>query len=280
MGDVLYLAWQLEPVLVGGLVAAAVAYYLAVGPLRRYIVPGERYPTGRAVVFGLGLLMLFLNEGSPLHDLAERYLLSAHMVQHLLLSYAVAPVLLAGVPRWLLEAMFAPPRVLPVARVLLNPVVTFFAFSLTLGIYHVPAVYDLTLANTSLHHAVHFVILVASLMMWWPLIGGIPQLPKPAFLPRLAYIFLLPVAQLPIFGFVTFSDVPLYSVYAAMPVRAYGLGVMQDQALAGVLMKIFGLLAFGPTFVVTFFNWYRSELAPSAGPGGSVGQGVHTPPLP
>src|SRR5690606_26680870 len=158
VGDVLYLAWQLEPVLVGGLVAAAVAYYLAVGPLRRYIAPGERYPTGRAVVFGLGLLMLFLNEGSPLHDLAERYLLSAHMVQHLLLSYAVAPVLLAGVPRWLLEAMFAPPRVLPVARVLLNPVVTFFAFSLTGGIYHVPAVYDLTLADTSLQHAVHFVI--------------------------------------------------------------------------------------------------------------------------
>ncbi|HEX7041492.1 MAG TPA: cytochrome c oxidase assembly protein [Trueperaceae bacterium] len=278
MGDVLYLSWQLEPVLVGGLVAAAVAYYLAVGPLRRFIAPGETYPTGRAVVFGLGLLMLFLNEGSPLHDLAERYLLSAHMVQHLLLSYAVAPVLLAGVPTWLLRAVLASRRALPVSRVVLQPVVTFFAFSLALAVYHVPAVYDLTLANTSLHHAVHFVLLVTSLMMWWPLIGGLPELPKPGFLPRLAYIFLLPVAQLPIFGGVTFSDVPLYQAYAVIPVRAYGLGVMQDQALAGVIMKILGLLAFGPTFIVTFFNWYRSELAPSTdvgGPGGPVSQGVH-----
>lgn len=275
MNDVLYLSWQLEPVLVGGLVAAAVAYYLAVGPLRRFIAPGRPYPTGRAVVFGLGLLMLFLNEGSPLHDLAERYLLSAHMVQHLLLSYAVAPVLLAGVPTWLLEAMFTSRRALPVFRVLLSPLVTFLTFSLVMAIYHVPAVYDLTLANTSLHHAVHFVILIASLMMWWPLIGGLPALPKPPFLPRLAYVFLLPVAQLPIFGGVTFSDVPLYSAYAIMPVRAYGLDVLQDQALAGVIMKVFGLFAFGITFVVTFFNWYRSELAPSSGPGRPVRQGAN-----
>ena len=104
-----------------------------------------------------------------------------------------------------------------------------------------------------------------------------PALPKPPFLPRLAYVFLLPVAQLPIFGGVTFSDVPLYSAYAIMPVRAYGLDVLQDQALAGVIMKVFGLFAFGITFVVTFFNWYRSELAPSAdvgGPGGAVSHGV------
>ncbi len=278
MGDVLYLSWQLEPVLVGGLVAAAVAYYLTVGPLRRFVAPGERYPTGRAVVFGLGLLMLFLNEGSPLHDLAERYLLSAHMVQHLLLSYAVAPVLLAGMPTWLLEAMFASRRVLPLFRFLLQPLVTFLAFSLAMAIYHVPAVYDLALANTSLHHAVHFVILVVSLMMWWPLMGGVPALPKPAFLPRLVYVFLLPVAQLPIFGGVTFSDVPLYRAYTVIPVRAFGLGVLQDQALAGVIMKVFGLFAFGITFVITFFNWYRSELAPSAdagGPGGPVRQGAH-----
>lgn len=278
MTGTLYLGWQVGPVLMGGLVTAAVAYYLAVGPLRQRIAPGEPYPTGRALVFGLGLLMLYLNEGSPLHDLAERYLLSAHMVQHLLLSYVVAPVLLAGVPVWLLRAMFARRRVLPVSRVLLSPLVTFFTFSLIMAVYHVPVVYDLALANTSLHHAVHFVVLVASLMMWWPLMGGVPELPKPAFLSRLVYVFLLPVAQIPIFGLVTFADAPLYSAYAVMPVRAFGLAVLEDQALAGVIMKIMGFFAYGATFIVTFVNWYRSELAPSAGTGGGggpVSHGVH-----
>ena len=264
MTDHLYLSWQLEPVLTGGLVAAAVAYYLAVGPLRRVIAPGERYPTRHAVVFGLGLVMLFLNEGSPLHDLAERYLLSAHMVQHLLLSYLVAPVLLVGVPQWLLRAMFTSRRVYPFFKVALNPLVTFFAFSLVLWIYHVPAIYDLALANTSLHHAVHFVILVVSLMMWWPLIAGVPELPMPAFLTRLVYIFLLPIAQTPVFAFVTFADVPLYQAYAVMPTRAFGLGVLEDQALSGAIMKILGFVAFAAAFIATFFNWYRSELAPSA----------------
>ncbi len=278
MDSPLYLGWQFGPVLLGGIAAAAVTYYLAVGPLRSRLAPGAPYPRGRAAVFGLGLVLLYLNEGSPLHDLAERYLLSAHMVQHLLLSYVVAPVILAGIPAWLLRAVLAGRRTLPIARVLLNPVVTFFTFSLVMAVYHVPAVYDVALANTALHHAVHFVILLASLMVWWPLMGGLPELPKPAFLPRLAYVFLLPVAQIPIFAGVTFSDIPLYRQYAVIPTRAFGLGVLEDQALAGVVMKVFGLFAFGITFIVTFFNWYREELAPSAdagGPGSPVTRNAH-----
>ncbi len=259
----LYLNWQIEPVLIGGLVAAAVTYYLAVGPLRRRLAPGEKYPVRHALVFGLGLLLVFLNEGSPLHDLAERYLLSAHMIQHLTLSYIVAPVILVGIPGWLYKAVLLAPRVAPLARVLLNPVVAFFSFSLVMAVYHVPAFYDLSLSNTSVHHAVHIVLLFVSLQMWWPLIGGIEGLEKPPFLPRLAYIFLLPVAQLAIFAGVTFYDGTLYQAYGNIPTRAFGLSIEDDQALAGIIMKVFGLFAFGITFVITFFNWYNSELSPS-----------------
>lgn len=260
----LYLNWQLEPVLLGGLVAAAVAYALAVGPLRARLAPGEPFPTRHVVVFTIGLALLFLNEGSPLHDLAERYLLSAHMVQHLLLSYLVAPVLLAGLPAWLLRALLLG-RMERVSRALLGPLVTFLTFSLVLAIYHLPAVYDLALANTSVHHAFHFVILLVSLMLWFPLMSTVPELPRPSHLVRLVYLFLLPVAQLPIFAGVTFSDIPLYSAYAHMPTRAFGLGVMEDQALAGVIMKVAGLFAFGVTFIVVFFAWYRSERGSDGG---------------
>lgn len=254
----LYLNWQLEPVLLGGIVTAAVAYYLAIGPLRSRLAPGEAYPTRHAVVFGLGMVLLFLNEGSPLHDLAERYLLSAHMIQHLLLSYLVAPIILAGIPTWLLRVVLLG-RLAPVSKVLLRPIVTFLAFSLVMAIYHVPAVYDLSLANTSVHHAVHFVILIVSLMLWFPIMSQVPELPRPSHLTRLVYLFLLPVAQLPIFAGVAFSDIPLYSAYANMPTRAFGLGVMEDQAMAGVIMKVAGLFAFGVTFIVIFLAWYRSE---------------------
>lgn len=260
----LYLSWQLEPVLLGGIFAMAVAYYLAVGPLRSRLAPGEKYPRKQAIVFGIGLVILFVNEGSPLHDLAERYLLSAHMFQHLLLSYLIAPLLLAGMPAWLLRSILVESRLRRVAKVLLNPLVTFFTFTLVMSFYHLPSVYSLALGNTSFHHSVHFVLLLASLMVWWPLVSPLEELPRPAYLTRLAYLFLLPVAQTPIFAGITFSDHPLY-LYHHMPTRAFGLSVMEDQALAGAIMKIGGMVAFGVRFIGVFFSWYRSERTPGQG---------------
>lgn len=255
----LYLSWQLEPVLLGMIAALAVAYYLCVGPLRKRLAPGEPYPTRHAVIFGLGLLALFLNEGSPLHDLAERYLLIAHMVQHLLLTYAIAPILLAGTPPWLLKAALANRTTLPVSKVLLNPITTFAIFTLVLSVYHLPPIYDAALANTSLHHAIHVIMLFASLMMWWPMMSPLAELPRPPFLGRAVYLFLLPVAQLPIFASVTFSPDVLYAAYANMPTRAFGLSPMEDQQVAGAVMKVGGLIAFGLPFIYTFLQWFWVE---------------------
>lgn len=258
----LYLDWQIEPVLIGLITTLGVTYYLGVGPLRSRLAPDKPYPTGQALVFGAGLVLLFLIEGSPLHDLAERYLLSAHMVQHLLLTYVVAPLLLAGSPAWLLRAALINKTMYPISRVLLHPLTTFVAFAVVMYVYHLPRIYDLALINTSLHHSVHVIILVASLMLWWPSLSPLTELPRPPYIVRLAYLFLVPVSQLPIFAGITFAPEPLYQMYANMPTRAFGLSVLEDQAIAGVIMKVFGVIAFGIPFIVTFFNWYRSELAP------------------
>lgn len=264
----LYLSWQLEPVLLGLIVTLSVAFYLSVGPLRKRIAPAEPYPVKHAIGFGIGLVLLFVNEGSPLHDLAERYLLSAHMIQHLVLSYAIAPLLLASTPGWLLRASLAGRRVLPFMRVVLNPLFTFVFFSLVMAVYHLPRVYDLALVNTSLHHGVHIVILVASLMVWWPVMSPVPELARPPFIVRMAYLFLLPVAQLPVFAGITFAPEPLYQVYAHMPTRAFGLSVMEDQTIGGAIMKVAGIIAFGIPFIATFFSWYRTEVR--AGVAGSL----------
>ncbi|NLG08126.1 MAG: cytochrome c oxidase assembly protein [Deinococcales bacterium] len=258
----LYLSWQLEPVLLGLIVTLSVAFYLSIGPLRSRLAPGEPYPTRHAIFFGIGLVLLFLNEGSPLHDLAERYLLSAHMVQHLALSYIVAPILLLSTPAWLLRAALAGPRVLPITRVLLSPLVCFLAFTLVMSLYHLPRIYDLSLVNTSLHHGIHIVLLLVSFMVWWPIMSPLEELPRPPYIIRCAYLFLQPVSQLPVFAFITFSPEPLYQVYANVPTRAFGMSVIEDQALGGAIMNVGGELAFGIPFIVVFFNWYRNELRP------------------
>ena len=48
--------------------------------------------------------ILWLAADWPIHDLAEHYLFSMHMVQHMLFTLVAAPLLIAGMPGWLLRA--------------------------------------------------------------------------------------------------------------------------------------------------------------------------------
>lgn len=256
--DTLYVAWQFDPVLIGGILAVAVAYSLATGPLRARLAPGEPYRAGAAAWFYGALALFYLVEGSPLHDLAERYLLTAHMVQHLLLSYVVARMLIVGVPAWLWRRMLTHPRVFPVARVVLRPVVTFATFSLFFAVWHVPVVYQAALMDATLHHVEHLVFLVTAIMVWWPILSPIEEIPRAPYMVRLAYLFTLPIAQLPVFAGITFHPEVVYPIYAMAP-RAFGLSAMADQALAGAVMKVFGLLFFGVPFTRIFFEWYQRE---------------------
>lgn len=252
------LGWQLDPVLIGGLFTAFTSYALAVGPLRRRLAPGVTFPRGKAACFVGALVFIYLVEGSPLHDLAERYSLSAHMTQHLLLSYVAAPLLIWGTPDWILRPLLLNRVLAPATRVLTSPVVAFAVFSVLFSAWHIPAIYDGALRNTSLHHFEHGIFLVSSLLLWWPLMHPLPELPKPSPLVKLVYLFTLPIAQIPVFGAVTFADRVLYDTYANAGWNL-GLSARDDQALGGALMKIAGLFTFGIPFAIIFFRWYASE---------------------
>ena len=254
----IYAAWQFDPVLIGGILTAAFAYFLATGPLRGRLAPGEPYRRGSAAMFYAALVLFFVVEGSPLHDLAERYLLSAHMVQHLLLSYVVARMLIVGVPAWLWRVMLTHPRVYPITRVALRPFVTFAVFSLFFAMWHVPVIYQAALMNPTLHHVEHLVFLLTAVMVWWPILSPLEELPRAPYLVRLAYLFTLPIAQMPVFAGITFNPDVVYPIYALAP-RAFGLSAMADQALAGAIMKVFGLFFFGVPFTRIFFEWYQLE---------------------
>lgn len=256
--DHLYIGWQTDPVLIGGIWSLALIYTLAVGPLRKRIAPGKPFPVRNAIFFYSGVLLFYLAEGSPLHDLAERYSLFAHMIQHNTVSYAVAPLLLAGLPVWLAQRLLVRTRLYPIARVILTPIPAFFIFSIGYSIWHIPVVYDGALQNSTLHHIEHVVFLFASLVVWWPIMSRVPELPGPGRLAQLVYIFLLPIAQLAVFGAITFAFDNLYPTYEMAP--TWFLATQhQDQSLAGAFMKVSGLFSFGIPFIVLFFRWYEEE---------------------
>src|SRR4051812_27556485 len=103
--------WHNEPFLVGGLILLGWAYAALVGPLRsRWAGAPADFPTAHAVKFYSALLVFYLAVGSPLDQAGERFLLSAHMLQHQLIIYPAAVLFLLGLPPWLVQPVTSRPQ--------------------------------------------------------------------------------------------------------------------------------------------------------------------------
>ena len=141
-------AWQWEPSVLIGLALLAGGYLAGVGPLRGRFAESAPVPRWRSRLFLVGVLILFIALVSPLDTLADSYLLSMHMVQHLLITLIVPPLLLAGTPGWLLRPLLRPRYALSIGRAITNPVFAFLVFNMTFAAWHVPALYELTLVGS------------------------------------------------------------------------------------------------------------------------------------
>jgi len=115
--------WENHNSVLIGTVLLAALYLWAVGPLRRKKGWAPKFPVGRAVTFFAGLLVMLLSLNGPLHDLSDFYLFSMHMVQHLLLTQVMAPLLILGLPSWLVAAIVRKPGMAKAARFWGSPLI-------------------------------------------------------------------------------------------------------------------------------------------------------------
>ena len=263
--DFSWTAWHGHPSVVAGLVVLTGAYLLAVGPLRQRFGWASQAPAGQASVFLCGVLVIFIALLSPLHELGDRYLFSAHMVQHLLLTLVAPPLLIVGTPAWMLRPLVTVPRVFRVARIATLPVVAFVMFNAVFVLWHIPALYDLALRERGVHILEHLMFLVAAVMMWWPVLGRLPELPRPSYLVQMLYLFVHPTVPAVLGAIITFSDGVLYEWYAAAP-RIWDLSAHTDQQIGGIIMWIPGGLAYLMTLVVVFLVWAGQEGSAAEGP--------------
>lgn len=260
----LYLSWQLDPVLIGSLLSAVVAYFLAVGPLRAKLAPKERFPLAKASLFVFAIILTYLVEGSPLHDLAERYLFSAHMVQHLAISYFCAPLFIWAMPDWLLRPLLLNKYVKPVSSLLANAVVAGLIYTLFLSIWHFPAIYDAGLRNSTLHHTQHIFFMLVALISWWPVMSPLPELPRLNYGMQLVYLFVVStVLQIPLFGIITFADQAFYPSYINAP-RFLFKTALEDQWMAGIVMKVLAMFLYTIPIIVIFNKWFKHSRTSSS----------------
>jgi len=233
-------------------------YFYAITRLRRELSDAGRVKRSQVVLFSLGVLTIYVATGSPIHDLSENYLATAHMLQHVLLTLVAAPLLLAGIPGWLWQALLRTPGVMPVASRLTQPVVAFALFNAALLLIHLPQTIDWQLRVHSVHLFMHVALVGTALIMWWPILSPIPELPRLNPPLQMVYLFLQSLLPAVMASFITFSDTVVYDYYADAP-RIWGWTAIDDQQIAGGSMKLIGTLIIWSYMTVVFFRWYFEE---------------------
>ena len=254
----LWTHWHGDPEVLIGLGALLGAYLLGVGPLRDRYALADGTELRQIATFTLGVVVIFVSLQSPIHELSDRYLFSVHMLQHVLLTLVVPPLLILGTPNWLVRPFIRPEAVLRLARLVTRPVPAFVMFNGIFSIWHIPALYNLSITNHGVHIGEHLLFVATAVIMWWPIASNMPELPRLSYPLAMVYLFLLSIAQIIVFAPVTFSPEPLYQSYVDAP-RVLALSPLTDQQIGAIIMKIGGGAIFLTLLIVFFFRWYRRE---------------------
>ena len=174
-------------------------------------------------------------------------LFAAHMAQHVLLL-AVAPPLIVLSSSWtrLWESF---------PRALTHPLFAWTLFNVTMIVWHVPALYDLALRSGALHVFEHCLFFGTGLLFW----GAAFDSARLASWWRIAYLTTGMLVGWLIALVLAFATSPLYSVYAALPHRPWGLSELADQQIAAGVMWVPGSLAYTVAIIVFVYRWLEPE---------------------
>ena len=214
------------------------------------------------VPFYVALVVMFFSLNGWLHDLSDSYLFSAHMVQHLMLAFVVAPLMIMGTSGEMLRPLLAVRGLGAVARWMTAPTRCFAIFNVVVAGWHLPPLYNYALAHHPIHILQHLMFLAASVIMWWPVLSPLPELPRLSYPGQMLYLFLLSIPMAIISVYISYADTVLYPKYASAP-RVWGITPMDDQMMGGLIMWIPGGLFFYTIISVVFFRWQQRDGAES-----------------
>ena len=246
-------SWSIPPVATFALVLTALTYLRGAWLLRRAGYP--YLPAWRIASFALGLFALWLALASPL-DTFSPFVLTAHMVQHMVLMMVAPPLILLGeplipivrgMPRFAAREFAGPILNWRIAErmglALTNPVFALVLMGIVMFAWHVPGPYELAVRSSTWHQLEHACFFFTSIIFWWPVVQPWPsraQWPRWAMVP---YLVIADLENTALSAILVFSDKILYPSYAAGP-GLFGFNPPEDQAAAGAIMWVVGSLVF------------------------------------
>ena len=254
--------WTWRPYLGVWLFVAALAtgYWLLVSRWGRSRAPeGARVSASQIASYVAGVLILWIASDWPVGTLGSGYLLSVHTIQYVLYCLLAPALLWLGIPRWIILATEeATPRLWHFLRFMANPLVALLLFNAILMGSHTPAVIDGVRPSQLGSFAVDMAWLVGGLALWWPVMAPSPEIGRLSFPLKAGYLFLSTVLPTIPSAFLVFAEFPLYALYELAP-RVNDIPAMQDQLVAGIIMKVAGDIIMWTAMIIVFLRWARQE---------------------
>ncbi len=241
--------------------ASIVPVILYARAVRRH---GGPIDTRRAGQFVAGMVVFWLASDWPLGTLGAGYLASAHMTQFLLYTLVAAPLIILGTPEWLARSVLDRVRLTSGVRWLGGALVASgLIYNVILLTTHAPGTVEV-LRNSQLgSFAMDVLWMVAGFVLWLPVISPLPEGRASSPFAKMAYLFVATsvVAVIPA-SFLTFTSTPIYAIYELAP-RIGSLTAVEDQQLAGIIMKIATIPIIWSTIAVLWFRWTTRETQPA-----------------
>ena len=238
-------------------VAVLFSYIYAVRVLGPAVVKnGPAITTKQRNAFIAGVLLLWLASDWPVHDIAEEYLYSIHMFQHMVLSYFMPPLILLAIPKWMFDAVLGAGRVRKTFNWLAKPVIAGVLFNAIVMITHIPQIVNRSVSNAPLHYSMHVLLIVTALLVWVPICGPDHKLHLQSG-GKMIYLFLMSVVPTVPAAWLTFAEGAVYKHYDTA-VRVWGLSVTTDQQIAGAIMKTGGAIFLWSIVVFLFFKRFSA----------------------
>jgi cytochrome c oxidase assembly factor CtaG len=250
--------WTWEWIPYPGIWAAAILPMVFYGrAVRRHDGPVDRK---KAAQFVGGMLVFWIASDWPLGTLGAGYLASAHMTQFLLYTLVAAPLILLGTPEWMARSLS---RGLRIERGVIwlghSLVASAIIYNTILLSTHAPGTVEV-LRNSQLgSFLMDGLWIVAGLILWLPVLSPLRDGRAGSTWGKMAYLFVTTsvVAVIPA-SFLTFTQIPIYGIYELAP-RIGSLTAIEDQQLAGIIMKIATIPIIWSTIAVLWFRWTATE---------------------
>ncbi len=249
--------WNLAPSLWLGMIAVLGLYFYALGPYHKRYYPDEPVKRGQTVAFVSGAVIMFLALVSPLDTLGDDYLFSAHMLQHLCLTTFGPPLLLVGLPAWMVDPFIKRRFIFPVIKFLTLVPVIFVLYNADFLLWHAPVLYNATLENEGIHIFEHLTFISLGILSWWPIFSPSQLLPRISFGGRILYIFLNGMPAVLLGAGLTFIP-PIYAPYLTAPL-VWGISHASDQQAGGLLMWVPVNIFYIAIMSIIFIRWMKQQ---------------------